>query len=101
MVDLPGRWLNDLADRVSGDAGVLPRDVRLDLVGGKGMAGDLGELAALVEIGGLGVTDEYIQRLLASGHSEDAVFECVVAAAVGAGSKRLRAVERLLQDCPP
>lgn len=98
---MTGRWLNELADRVSSGAGVLPRGVRRGLVSGKGIAGDLGKLAALVAAGGLGVTDEHIQRLLASGYSEDAVFECVVAAAVGAGLERLRVVERVLQDCPP
>ncbi|MDQ3764026.1 MAG: hypothetical protein M3460_21220 [Actinomycetota bacterium] len=85
---------------MSSDTGVLPRSVRRDLVRGKSIAGDLGELAELVADGGLGVTDEHIRRLLASGYSEDAVFECVVAAAVGAGLQRLRAVERLLQDGP-
>jgi hypothetical protein len=96
------RWrLHELVDRVGGGAGVLPRGLRRALVEGKPIAGDLGELAGLVAVGGHGVTDEHIRRLLIAGHSADAVFECVIAAATGAGLVRLRAVERLLQDCPP
>ncbi|MGH3693515.1 MAG: hypothetical protein ACRDRX_05875 [Pseudonocardiaceae bacterium] len=97
----PRRRLRELADRVSGEAGVLPGDLRRDLVDGKGIGGDLGALAELVAAGGLEVTDEHIRRLLVSGYSADAVFECVVATAVGAGLKRLHAVERLLRDRPP
>ncbi len=100
MVDLRRRRLQALADGVSGEAGVLPRGLRRDLVEGKGIGGDLGALAELAA-GGLEVTDEHVRRLLVSGYSADAVFECVVAAAVGAGLERLRAVERLLQDRPP
>lgn len=101
VVDLCRRRLNELVNSVGGTAGALPRSVRRDLVSGKGIAGDLGELAELVARGGLGVTDEHIRHLLSSGHSADAVFECVVAAAVRAGLERLRAVEGLLRDCPP
>ena len=49
--------------------------------------------------GGVGVTDGHIRHLLLCGHSEDVVFECVVAAAVGAGVQRLHTVERLLENC--
>lgn len=100
-MDLRRRRLKELADGVSGEAGVLPCGLRRDLVDGKGIGGDLGALAELVAAGGLEVTDGHIRRLLVSGYSSDAVFECVVAAAVGAGLQRLRAVERLLQDRPP
>lgn len=95
------RLLTELADQVSGDAGVLPGGLRRDLLSGKGVTGDLGELAELVAAGGLGVTDEHIRCLLTAGYSDDMVFECVIAAAVGAGLARLRALERLLRDCPP
>jgi hypothetical protein len=101
MAGLRRRLLKELADGVGRDAGVLPGGLRRDLVNGQGIVGDLGQLAELVAAGGLGVTDEHIRRLLVSGHSADAVFECVVAAAVGAGLARLRAVERLVQCCPP
>jgi hypothetical protein len=43
------------------------------------------ELAVLVSAGGSSVTDGHIRRLLAAGHSADEVFECIAAAAVGAG----------------
>ena len=99
MVDLRGRRLDELVETVSNAAGVLPRDVRRALATGGRIPGELGELAELVAAGGAGVTDGHIRRLLVHGYSEDVVFECVVAAAVGAGTQRLRAVERLLAAC--
>jgi hypothetical protein len=93
--------MNELVDRVAGAAGALPRGVRQELVSGNGIAGELAELAELVAAGGLGVTDMQIQRLLAAGSKPDELFECIVAAAVGAGVRRLRAVQRLLRECPP
>ena len=104
MVDSRARRLDELAETISSAPGVLPRTVRRALAGGGRIPGELGELAELVAAGGMEVTDRLIRRLLISGYSEDVVFECVVAAAVGAGSQRLCAVERLLmqgrQDCP-
>ncbi|HKS51855.1 MAG TPA: carboxymuconolactone decarboxylase family protein [Pseudonocardiaceae bacterium] len=101
MGDLRARRLNELADRVTGHAGALPRGVRRQLVSGGGIAGELRELAELVSAGGSGVTDGHVRRLLAAGHTADELFECIVTAAVGAGLERLRAVERLLRDRPP
>jgi hypothetical protein len=95
-VDSRERLLAELAEVVGGAAGVLPTRVRRDLVSGNGIAGNLGELAELVAAGGHGRTGEHIRSLLNAGYSEDAVFECVVAAAVGAAWRRLRAVERLM-----
>lgn len=99
MVDSRGRRLDELAEIVSGAAGVLPSAVRRALIAGGRVRDELGTLADLVAEDGSGVTDEHVRRLLVSGYSEDMVFECVVAAAVGAGSSRLRAVERALEDC--
>jgi hypothetical protein len=101
MGDVRVQRLDELVDRVAGDAGVLPRGVRRELISGNGIAGELAELARLVSAGGLGVTDAHIQRLLAVGYKPDELFECIVAAAVGAGIRRLRAVQQLLRDCPP
>lgn len=98
MVDSRRERLDELVNTVGGGDGVLPGTVRRALAEGQRIGGELGELAALVAAGGLGVTDEHVRRLLACGYSEDVLFECVVAAAVGAGSERLRAVERLLQE---
>ncbi|HEX6681741.1 MAG TPA: hypothetical protein VF062_03060 [Candidatus Limnocylindrales bacterium] len=53
-------------------------------------------LAAAVRTGGRDVTDQMIQALLDAGHTEDDIFECIVAAAVGAGVERVRSVEQLL-----
>jgi hypothetical protein len=101
MGDLCAQRLDELVGRVGGGAGALPSATRRVLVNGESIAGELAELAELVSAGGSGVTDGHIRRLLAAGHSADEVFECIVAAAVGAGLQRLRAVERLLRDCRP
>lgn len=99
MVDPRGRRLSELAETVSAAGGVLPGCVRRALSSGHGISGDLGRLAEQVAAGGLGVTEEHIRHLLMFGHSEDVVFECVVAAAVGAAVRRLHAVEELLASC--
>lgn len=55
MADLRGRWwLKELVGMVSGGGGELPCSVRRHRVGGKDIAGDLGELVELVAAGGLG-----------------------------------------------
>ncbi|HZM76116.1 MAG TPA: hypothetical protein VFC19_10335 [Candidatus Limnocylindrales bacterium] len=53
-------------------------------------------LAEAVRAGGHGVTDELVQGLLDAGHTEDEIFECVVAAAVSVGAARVAAVSALL-----
>jgi len=55
MADLRGRWwLKELVGMVSGGGGELPCSVCRHRVGGKDIAGDLGELVELVAAGGLG-----------------------------------------------
>ncbi|HEY2762825.1 MAG TPA: hypothetical protein VGJ13_02230 [Pseudonocardiaceae bacterium] len=99
MVDPHGLRLRELAETVSGASGVLPRYVRRALASGQAIPGELGRLAELVAAGGTGVTEDDVRCLLDCGYSEDVVFECVVAAAVGAAVLRLRAVEELLASC--
>ena len=54
-----------------------------------------GELARKVHEHAYRVTPEEIAALVAK-HGEDAVFEIAIAAAVGAGAKRLEALKRVL-----
>jgi hypothetical protein len=82
---------------VTGATGVLlDPQVRHRLLRGEALDGPLGVLADAVGDGGLGVTAGHVQALHEAGYGEDAIFECIVAAAVGAGVRRVRAVEELL-----
>lgn len=55
-------------------------------------SGDVGEFVAKVANRSYAVTDGDIARLRDSGLSEDEILELLVAAAVGAGDRRWRAV---------
>jgi hypothetical protein len=90
------RRFQELVATVVHGPGVLPCEVREALIVGAPAPEGLAALASKVAEGGLAVTDLDVRRLLDSGHSEDAVFECVVAVAVAAGWARLRTVEQLL-----
>lgn len=95
--------LRSVADTVVGADGDLEPDVRAAILGtGRAQAGDGGDggagvappLAAFVDKvieRAYTVTDADIDGLRAAGLSEDAIFEAVVAAAVGAGLARLDA----------
>jgi alkylhydroperoxidase family enzyme len=65
------------------DAGVAPPTVA---------SGAVGELAAKVAEKSYAVTDGDITRLREDGLTEDEILEIVIAAAVGAGDRRWRAV---------
>jgi alkylhydroperoxidase family enzyme len=92
------RRLEELIAAVVHGPGTLPSTTRRAILTGEPVPGDLARLVAKVADGGLAVTDDDVAALLAGGYGEDAVFECVVAAAVAAGVARLRAVERLLAE---
>jgi alkylhydroperoxidase family enzyme len=77
-------------EAVGGNDGKLPEEVRRQLLDGEVPAGALGTLAAQVLENALTVDDALFDRLRAAGISEDQLFECVAAAAVGAGLQRLR-----------
>ncbi len=95
---LRDRRFKDLVAAVVHGPGVLPSTVRESLVVGSAPPAALADLAAKVAGGGLAVTDEDVAAVLGAGYGEDAVFECVVAAALAAGAARLRTVERLLAE---
>jgi hypothetical protein len=81
-------------------AGALDAQVRADLLAGKRVAGPLGTLALQVVKNAKSITDEDVSSALAAGFTEDQVYECIVAAACGAGLERLRAGLALLEDAP-
>jgi alkylhydroperoxidase family enzyme len=77
--------------------GSLDANLRADLLAGKPVTGTLGSFAIKVAHNPTSITDEHIRALLRAGYSEDQIFECVVAAAVGAGLERLNAGLALLE----
>jgi alkylhydroperoxidase/carboxymuconolactone decarboxylase family protein YurZ len=83
--------MNDWIAGVTQSDGHLARQVRQDLVAAKTMSGALGSFAIKVAQNAASINDEHIQALIRAGHSEDAIFECILAAALGAGMERLRA----------
>lgn len=100
VVGNPGDELVRLVASVSGVSGALDQAVRRRLIDGEPVDGPLGVIATAVRNGGQAVSDGHIDAARAAGYSDDAVFECVVAAAVGGGVDNIRAVERLLGDRP-
>ena len=60
------------------------------------MSGTLGAFAIKVQENSAAITDEHIAALKAAGYSDEQIFECIVAAAVGAGMVRLEAGLALL-----
>ena len=75
-----------LAGRRSDHREILPPEVR--------------ELVEKIARHAYRVTDEDIHHVLHAGHSEDAVFEIVVCAAVGAGAARFERAMEALGNAP-
>ncbi len=95
-------WLDFVAS-IGRAPGHLPRSVRRAVIAraageDAGPVEGLSPLAAAfadkVAESSYKVTDADVQRLLANGMNEDEVYELIVAAAVGAGHRRWRAVFR-------
>jgi len=97
MSDPHRATLQHLVEAVGGSEGKLPIETRRQLLTAKVPAGALGALAAKVMENALSITDELFGQLLASGLSEDELFECVAASAVGAGLRRLHKGLALLE----
>ncbi|MHC4939104.1 MAG: hypothetical protein ACYTHK_09065 [Planctomycetota bacterium] len=60
----------------------------------------VGELVEKIARNAYKVTDEDVTHLLHEGYSEDAVFEIVVCAAVGAGAARFERAMEAMKDAP-
>ena len=69
----------------------MPLEVREDLLAGRAMTGTLGAFAIKVAQNPTSIGTEHVHALKRAGHSEDAIFECIVAAALGAALERLQA----------
>jgi|SRR5271154_2019394 alkylhydroperoxidase family enzyme len=63
--------------------------LRRAILDGKPPAGALGSLAVKVAHNASRITDEQITALKEAGHSDDAIYEVILAASVGAGLERL------------
>jgi alkylhydroperoxidase family enzyme len=92
------KLVDEMIGAVGNGAGTLDPQIRADLLAGKRVSGPLGELAVQVVKNAKSITDDDVAALLRAGFSEDQVFECIVAAACGAGLARLRAGLALLEE---
>jgi hypothetical protein len=91
------RCLSDLVKAVGDGEGTLDSGIRKRLLEGKTPTSALGSFAVKVQENPSSITDAHVAALLEAGHSEDEIFECIVAAAMGAGLKRVQRVLRLLE----
>jgi len=82
--------LKQLVDAIGSGPGEPDAGLRKDLLAGKAVAGALGAFAIKVSENASSITDEHVRALVNAGYSEEQVFECIIAAAVGAGLTRLR-----------
>jgi alkylhydroperoxidase family enzyme len=89
-----------LLKAVSQSKGELDTSIRAVLVASKPVSGTLGAFAIKVQENSAAITDEHIAALKAAGYSDEQIFECIVAAAVGAGMVRLEAGLALLRIRP-
>jgi alkylhydroperoxidase/carboxymuconolactone decarboxylase family protein YurZ len=89
-------YLADLTKAIADGEGKLDPSLRRKLLEGNAPSSALSTFAVKVQENPASITDAHIAALLAKGLGEDEIFECVVAAAVGAGVERLRRVLDLL-----
>ena len=76
--------------------GDLDRATRFAAAEGHDLPNDLAELARKVRDEAASIEDSDVARVVASGRSEDAVFELILASAFGAADHRLAAARRAL-----
>jgi len=92
--------LKKLEKAIAETKGELDATTRRDLLAGKPIAGKLGSFAIKVAQNATTITEAHVRALLDAGCTEDEVFECVLAAATGAGIERLRVGLALLRGKP-
>jgi hypothetical protein len=98
MADRYRKLLDNLLDAIAGAAGTLDSKTRRALLDGKSVAGALGSFATKVAHNSTTIKDEHIEALRTQGAGEEAIFDAIIAAAVGAGLERLRAAKRALGE---
>lgn len=81
---------------IFGPHGRLDAHVRRAAATGGDLPEDLASFARRVRDEASTLTDEDVERLRASGHTDDAVFETVLAAAIGAATVRYDAARRAM-----
>lgn len=90
MIDRHGKRMEELTRRVLASPGALDAEMRAAIAAGKDVPPALAPYITKVVQHAYKVTDEDILALREAGYSEDEIFEATVAAALGAGLKRLR-----------
>jgi hypothetical protein len=90
--------LRALVSSLEGPSGTLDAQMRKDLIAGKPLAGVLGSFATKVTENPASISDETVEALRGRGVTEEAIFDCIVAAALGAGLVRLRAAMHALGE---
>ncbi|WP_063630025.1 hypothetical protein [Nocardia sp. BMG51109] len=95
------RW-DGFVEHVQSAPATLPADIRRSIFeaasgGATALPDDLGPFVDTVARHAHRVTDDQVATLTES-RSEDEVFEATVVAAVGAADRRLRAVQRVLEE---
>jgi hypothetical protein len=100
MADRFALLLRALVDAIGKSTGVLDPKLRQDLLAGKPIAGALGSFAIKVTHNASSITDEHVAALRKQGVEEEAIFEAIIAAGVGAGLERLRAAKIALGEDP-
>jgi len=90
------RCLTDLTKAIADGEGKLDAELRKKLLDGKTPSSALGAFAVKVQENATSITDAHVEALRTAGHSEDEIFETVIASAVGAGVQRVRRVLGLL-----
>jgi len=83
--------VRELRRRVTQGAGSVPASERQRAAEGEPFEGALGAYLDRVRRAPIDVTDAEVAALRGAGHSDDALFELTVAAALGAAGERLAA----------
>lgn len=91
------RLIEELRSATLDGPGELAPEIRRAAASGGELPPDLAAWAAKVRERAYATTDGEFDELLRAGHSEDAIFEVTVAAALGAGLDRFEAAVRALR----
>jgi hypothetical protein len=97
MINKYAEAVRGLLDAVGSSPGEVDSQVRRDLLAAKPISGALGSFAIKVQHNPTNITDEHIASLRAAGHSDEVIYEIIIAASVGAAMERLRAGLALLE----
>jgi alkylhydroperoxidase family enzyme len=97
MVNRHDAHLQALLAAVRDLPGKLDTKARSDLLAGRFASGTLGSFAVKVAENSPSIRDEHVAALASGGADEEAIFETIIATAVGSGMKRLTAALAALE----